>query len=776
MKKRIYALMVLALLVLTTQAQDNTTWWGNYTGNESTSLTGNYQLGTYEAAMFVAGDADLKGISIEAFRAQTRLYSNAKNFKFWIRTSLDGENVAEATPETLSGSSASMTTATLDTPFTLPETGAYIGYSFELSSWYSDYDYTPVVYAQKVVEKGFYLKQPGETEFTDKSSMGCLAAQIGFKAPAAEMWWGNYTGSEQTGLLGNNKVPGNYQAAMFVPGDGALKGTEIKSIRIQTRLSASSSQNVKFWVRSALDGENLAEVTPETVAGSGFTTVDLPQPFALPETGAYVGYSFSVTTWWNEYEGTPVVYAKKSVEGGLYLMQPEETEFTDKSSTGCLAAQVLVSGDGLNANAAQVADDLDDIVALVGQPITLAITLTNQGSAGVESIDYSYTLDGAQQEGHLDLPAPIEAMLGAKQTVSVELAAPQQAGKQDVELQITKVNGQANGITGKKAKLSVGVTVLSESAPRKAVAEIFYNTGNGYAPRAFVGQQQLSSSLGADVIAFLVDHYNGALAVPSYAEFQKNYTGESFTNKYGSYPVAEVNRSFTIDPYTGTVAASNYGENHFAADLAVSPTLSAPTEASVDLSADWTDATQTKVALTATTKFKADFKSAPYRLAFVVVKDHVKETIYNYITYYKSAYTDDDMAEWRSNPYENANYELNNVAVAASEVTGITGSVPSTLKAGEEYTYEYELEVPVAEGQEAADNARAIVLLVNRYTKEIVNANIIAVGGGSTVGIERMPTVGQPLGSDAVYNLNGQRVASPRQGLYIKNGKKVLVP
>lgn len=771
MIKKFYSLFVLLALAMTANAQDDLTWWGYYTGSESTSVTGNNKVpGDYEAAMFVAGNGDLKGISISSIRIQTRLSaSSSENVKFWIRTALNGENVVEVTPETVSGSG--YTTVTLPEAYALPETGAYVGYSFTVTKWWNEYEGTPVVYAKKAAEGGLFVKKPGETEFTDMSSTGCLAAQIGFTAPAAEMWWGNYTGTESTGLMGNNKVPGNYQAAMFVAGDGVLAGTKIKSIRIQTRLSASSSENVKFWIRTALDGENVVEVTPETVAGSGFTTVELPEAYALPETGVYVGYSFRVTTWWNEYEGTPVVYAKKSVENGFYLMQPEETEFTDKSSVGCLAAQVLLTGGSLASDAAQVADDLDDMVALVGQPISLNLTLTNQGSAGVQNIDYTYTLDGATKEGHADLATPIEAMLGAKGTVAVELGAPSKAGQQEIEIQITKVNGKANGITGKKSKCSVVVTVLSESAPRKAVAEIFYKADNGYAPRAIVGSELLNKE--ENVIAFLIDHYSGKQAVASYADFQKIPNGSSFTNKYSSYPTAEVNRAFTEDPYTGQVKAANSGvENHFGAAEPVKATLSNVTEASVGVTADWADDNHTTVSLKATAQFKASFTDAPYRLAFVIIKDNVKEAINNYIMYYKAAYADDDMEEWRTNPYSNPDYALNNVAVASTDVTGIVGSLPKSLTADEPYEYTTELEIPALEGQEEATNARAIVLLINKDTKEIVNAEIATVGGGQTVGITHVTAT---QADQRFYNLNGQQVQSLTKGLYIKNGKKFIV-
>lgn len=772
--KKLFALLALCTMAFTAQAQDDLTWWGNYT-TEPVTVTGNNKVpGNYEAAMFVAGDGTLKGISIEQIRIQTRLSaSSSENVKFWIRTQLDGENVVEVTPESVAGSG--FTTVTLPEAYALPETGAYVGYSFRVTQWWNEYEGTPVVYANKSVEKGFYLKQPGETEFTDKSSTGCLAAQIGFKAPEMKMWWGNYTGSEQIGLLGNNKVPGNYAAAMFVAGDDTFKGASITGIRIQTRLSSSSAENVTFWLRTELDGENVVEVTPETLASSGYTTIALPEAYKLPETGVYVGYSFRVTKWWNEYEGTPIVYAKKSVEKGLYLQQPDETTLSDKSSTGCLAAQVEISGAAISTDGAQVADDIDDMVAVVGQPISVDLTITNQGTAGVSDLEFTYTLDGQTQQGNVTLAEPIDAIIGMKKTVSVQLGAPQTSGSQDVQIEITKVNGKANAVTGKKAKCSFGLTVLSESAPRKAVAEVFYNAGTGYAPRAFVGAEKLNQQ--ENVIAFLIDHYSGAQAVDAYADFQKLPNGTSYTNRYSSYPIAEVNRMFTIDPYTGTTTPSNYSANHFEAAEPVKATLDEPTEATVTLTAEWANEAKDSVDLSATANFMANFKTAPYRLAFVIIEDGVKETISNYIRYYTAAYPDEDMASWIEAPYTNPDYALNNVAVAATDVNGIQKSLPTkNIVAGEDYTYDCGLKIEQKEGREDATNARAIVLLINKDTKRIVNADIIpVVNKGETVGITSTNNEKAAVNSQ-MFDLQGRRVLSAsKPGLYIIDGRKVIM-
>lgn len=770
MIKKFFTCFVLALLAITAQAQDELTWWGYYT-TESTSITGNNKVpGTYEQAMFVPGDADLKGISIASIRIQTRLSaSSSENVKFWIRTSLDGENVVEVTPESVSGSS--FTTVNLDTPYALPETGAYVGYTFTVTQWWNEYEGTPVVYAKKPAANSFFLKQPGETEFTDKSANGCMAAQIGFTAPKTKTWWGNYTGSEQTGLMGNYQT-GVYEAAMFVAGDGSLGGAEISAMRAQTRLY-SNAKDFKFWIRATLDGENLAEAVPETVASSGMTEAQFASAYVIPETGVYVGYSFNLPSIYSDYDYTPVVYAKKPVAQGFYLKQPGETEFADKSSTGSLAAQIEIAGGSMAENSVQVADDIDDMVALVGMPVKVTLNLTNQGVASVESIDLTYTLNGEEQEAHVVLPEPIEAMMGAKKSVDVELGAPTAAGQQEVTIVITKVNGKDNATTGRKAKCTVVVNVISESAQRKAVAEIFYNATNGFVGRAIVGQKRIQENLGDNAIAFLIDHYSGKQAVASYSDFQKIFNATSYTNKYNTYPVAEVNRSLTTDPYTGAVAPSTYAANHFAADQVVKGTTAEVTEAAVSLKAEWKDDTKTAVSLTATANFMGDFKNAPYRLAFVVVKDNVKETLNNYITYYKTAYADDDMEEWRNNPYTNTDYALNSVAVASSDVNGIVSSLPKTLTAGQDYTFDYELEVPVAEGQEEADNARAIVMLINKDTKRIINAAIAKVlTHDEAVGIENVKPA---VADDAVFDLQGRRVAQPAKGLYIRGGRKVVM-
>ena len=159
--KKFYSLFVLALLALTAQAQDDLTWWGYYT-NQQTALTGTYGLGDYEVAMFIPGDGDMKGVNIEAIRVQTRNYSFTKDFKFWIRTSLDGENIAEAIPAEVTQNGT--TTATFTEAVAIPETGIYVGSTKDGVS--DTFTYGGFVYTNKLTLKDKFI-MPDGTHFQE---------------------------------------------------------------------------------------------------------------------------------------------------------------------------------------------------------------------------------------------------------------------------------------------------------------------------------------------------------------------------------------------------------------------------------------------------------------------------------------------------------------------------------------------------------------------------------------------------------------------------------
>ena len=332
---------------------------------------------------------------------------------------------------------------------------------------------------------------------------------------AAELWWGNY--SDQTQSLTGNSQLGTYEAAMFVSGTGDFQGIKISGLRFRSRLY-SNATDVKVWVRSALDGSNLAEAT---VSNSGKSSTEwsqatFDQPVDVPAEGVYVGYSFTLSSWYSDYDYTPVVYAKKVTEKSFYLKQPTETAFTDKSATGCLAAQVSISGESLKNNAASIADDMDDVMAKVGDEVTVTANLKNLGANGVKSIGYTYDMNGTTKEGSVTLDTPIQNIYNGDGTATLSLGKPETEGTQEITIKLTKVNGVANENTS-KVKATVNVVALAQSANRKTLVEVYKDKQKHNSPRAFVGMEKLKEALG-DSVVILNIHMSDSFAVVSYKD------------------------------------------------------------------------------------------------------------------------------------------------------------------------------------------------------------------------------------------------------------------
>ena len=55
------------------------------------------------------------------------------------------------------------------------------------------------------------------------------------------------------------------------------------------------------------------------------------------------------------------------------------------------------------------------------------------------------------------------------------------------------------------------------------------------------------------------------------------------------------------------------------------------------------------------------------------------------------------------------------------------------------------------------------------------NASELTIIVGETTGINSLTPSPSPKGEGSVYNLAGQRVAQPTKGLYIVNGKKIVI-
>ena len=306
---------------------------------------------------------------------------------------------------------------------------------------------------------------------------------------------------------------------------------------------------------------------------------------------------------------------------------------------------------------------------------------------------------------------------------------------------------------------------------RRSVIEEYTGTWCGNCPRGIVGLQRLSEEFGDRCIAIAVHSGAGEpMQILSYPDLQPG-TG---------IPACNIDRGPKLDPYRGSHTAYHYNIN---ADFAAR--LAEPSEAGLELSAQWADANQWDVRFTATTTFGFSGDAANYRLAFILLEDGMKGTGKDWVqvNYFSTSstfddsktYLDDDMAWWRNAPLNVTDIEYNHVPVNTLGIkTGIQGSIQSPAVKGEAQTYA--ADVTTLGVKIIQDKARlsAVALLLNTETGRVVNAARADIRPFGTAAVQ---SVAAPQQSAApVYDLQGRRIATPQKGLYIQNGKKYVKP
>ncbi|MDE5554908.1 MAG: hypothetical protein K2J10_06970, partial [Muribaculaceae bacterium] len=104
--------------------------------------------------------------------------------------------------------------------------------------------------------------------------------------------------------------------------------------------------------------------------------------------------------------------------------------------------------------------------------------------------------------------------------------------------------------------------------------------------------------------------------------------------------------------------------------------------------------------------------------------------------------------------------------------TGITGSVPAAITAGETYEFSHNVKLNSSIGD--PDNINLVVYLTNRKTGEIENACTIKnVGNSEISGIESVTNDNNDAPVE-YFNLQGLRVNEPSNGIFIRRqGNKV---
>jgi len=192
MKKILRSLFTILALAATVSVNAQT-WAGYYDGTSNRKNFGLNATETYDQAIFVAGDHELLGgKQIQAIRFYMQNLLCIEDVKLWVSNKLPA-SAAEADILTMDIKKKDImafdeadnllgfaTDIYLDTPITIPATGAYIGYSFKVNKLSNKQGKSPVVIGeQKNITGSFYFKSSSSIpEWMDNSGKGNMTIQL----------------------------------------------------------------------------------------------------------------------------------------------------------------------------------------------------------------------------------------------------------------------------------------------------------------------------------------------------------------------------------------------------------------------------------------------------------------------------------------------------------------------------------------------------------------------------------------------------------------------
>lgn len=541
--------------------------------------------------------------------------------------------------------------------------------------------------------------------------------------------------------------------------DPMLVGCRVTGISVPVPAENEWLEGVCAWMSSELKLEskvNVADIaTKEGVVENYSLDVTFDEPYVIPEEGVYVGYSFKVTTL-DDYSNNPVAVVYGSDPDGLYIHSSRSRLKWSSiaASSGIVSSMVVRLDSDFGPSDAGVLVPEKTYVA-VNEKSDVAITLINHGSEPLKSFSYSYAVGDHHGEGTMELSEPL-APNGRKTTTPVTIDPIPELGTYPFVLTIDKFNGVDNKDPYTTA--SGDIEVIPFLPVNRPLVEEFTGLNCGYCPRGFVAMEQMSHDYPELFVGMAYhggSYERGCMATTSIYDWPVSITG---------FPSGTINRERVFDPSYFTSEWASYRNNMPVAD--------------VDVAIEWADEEQTRLNAKAVAKFIYDYKEAGYKLSLALVADGLTNPEWKQSNYFAGGRPDSnpDSPFWE--PFINGGSYVeglvfNDVVAYYKDVKGIEGSLPEDIKAGDELTYDYSINMADVKNDmgEYFINTGAtvhMVAIILDADGKFVNCNKSAsITVDNATGVES-------VGADSsvvevvYYDLQGRMIQNPAEGIFVK--------
>lgn len=576
-------------------------------------------------------------------------------------------------------------------------------------------------------------------------------------------------GTKEVKYFGTNKKE-SFDVAMLLA-DKYAKGKKIETIKVPFPKDAEIG-NVKIWLTKKLtlvNKKNVPDVMSlDATMDDSTAVVKLTTPYTIDSDTLYIGYSFDVVELTDKTQLPISLINEKGVQGLWTHSNRTYRSWLDKSTYGCSAIQVELSG--FNANDAYF-EGFKDYYNQVNIATPIKLTLLNRGYNGIKSIDYSYSVGDKKGSDRLTLDAPIPAYLNASTEFTITLPAIEAKGKYPVTFSIDKVNGEANSET---ATANSTMEIFNKLPKHRPVMEEFTGTWCGNCARGWIGLEVMTR-LHPEFIA-LAYHSGDVMQVID----QKLFLG--FDTENPSYPMANIDRVYTdIDPYYGADMTPLGIEELWKKQAEILAPASLETEAAFTPDGK-------NIKAKATLEFPEAANDADkYSVEFVLVADslHGEGQAWEQSNYLEDNDTQSNYPFPEANIFfagssSIPNMHYNDVVVATTRLRDGLIKLPAKVEAEKAFSIEGEIAnvdsiknksgFPVIQDSK---NLRIVALLLNEKG-QIMNGAKAKVTGYETTGIRNINTNAAEADVPAIYNIQGHRLQTMQKGLNIirtKDGK-----
>lgn len=539
------------------------------------------------------------------------------------------------------------------------------------------------------------------------------------------------------------------QALEFTEADTEkFGGNAVTAFTFYTGINGQSRynqvQNYTIFITYDLEEEPVYTqeyVTKETTAYA-FNKVELDTPFMIEaDKTFYIGMRYKLTSP-NDYTfvADGIWHGDDYSGGWLATYAGEKATWTNVADQiGFLTLGVSIAGTNMPNNLVSVPLLSTQPVVAAGQPFSFDIYVMNNGAENVKSFDLEYQIGNdpvvTQSYSYSGAGLPFQYY----DYLIVDDAVYNEASSDDVTIRftVTNVNGVENQDPDKTGTTTFICIPEGSGYQKQVVVEELTGSWCGYCPIGIVAMEKIRE-----------DFPDGGL-IPVCVHVDDEMTATSWANvasMSSSVPSSFLNRQTQVYPqYESIIEAYN--------TLKTIPALG-----KVELTAEPLEGSKNKIHFSATTEFLFDMDDAAdrYRLCFALTRDNVGP--YDQTNYYSGE--DVDCGGWE-NEAEEVSTIYNDVAYMLTTYAGIAGSIPASVTAGTQYTYERDVQIS---SSVSADDLHAIVYLLDLQRGTIENAATVK----KVSGIDTIIADSENNAPVEYFNLQGIRISKPENGLYIR--------